>query len=804
MSTPSAGSGVQPHTSIVSRNSGMFQVTIDAGNAASGMINFSMTALARLSQGGIETSTFGWAVIAGEYISWSLRGSMRFYDALSNSAVQSGFNNILWFGFGHKSPIQILAATDSGSRFAAICACLAEVYSTHMAAQIMQAFSKIILEKIQHPRPPLPSLLHMHLLVEKCAGIFSATNFPLWAERLMSFDGERVIGQHAWPRAVGKARFSRGISKPEDIAQALDGLVQLSKGALRHLTLVGVADAGLIAAIGDWLFDLKVVIYSEVQNEDGLRYCNMKDNSESQLTVIYTRRDAGTSLTQCGKSVHLQDATLLFKSHAQSKPNQDRVVGGRVHWREALEGTFGEEFRGLLKMFVLFGTAIGSAARIFSALVNADEDIPEKWLRHNTIYFSESFGRDFVDFARNRFLELAAKNIRVEMEKAVRIHTYKEALTAFESSMSGLANSCGCKVCSPATNPPAETQLKNPRDKFAARLPAQRYCMVAITATVIRLTRALSGISCIDGLHPTRAGLEYIYEITQTRISRLSRQDRKSILPMVCAIIEGAAPDLKWTEVSLLRFAHHVFGGQTFHDENDEPGSSATVFQGICCYLDILREPFQDNFTALARVNVLPGQIQFEGRLFSKLGERSTSLFDPTSFLQARPKCCVPDRVVQTIEQCFGGDLKLILTETISKDRSASLEVDYEVTGKTGECRRFGPARAVRSICRSSGLVMCRNDGCGSSQAIAQDLAVQLAQATSTIPACKVVINNSTVTIFDNDHVVLLFAAFGCWEPLIQRGECIACCVRTGCRNGWAEFAVVRTRSPSRTVSYQF
>ena len=137
------------------------------------------------------------------------------------------------------------------------------------------------------------------------------------------------------------------------------------------------------------------------------------------------------------------------------------------------------------------------------------------------------------------------------MEKAVRIHTYKEALTEFESSMSGLAKSCGCKVCSPATNPPAETQLKNPRDKFAARPPAQRYCMVAITATVIRLIRALSGISCIDGLHPTRAGLEYIYEITQTRISRLSRQDRKSILPMICAIIEGAAPDLKWTEVSL-------------------------------------------------------------------------------------------------------------------------------------------------------------------------------------------------------------------------------------------------------------
>ncbi|KAF2188438.1 hypothetical protein K469DRAFT_685134 [Zopfia rhizophila CBS 207.26] len=754
MSTLSTSSGVQPHTSDISRASGVFQVTIDAGNASSGMINFSMAALARLSQGGIEPSTFGWAVIAGEYINWSLRGSTRFYDALSNSAVQSGFNNILWFGFGHKSPIQILAATDSSSRFAAICACLAEVYSTHMAAQIMQAFSKTVWEKLQPPKPPLPSLLHMHLLVEKCAGIFSTTSFPLWAERLMSFDGERVIGQHAWPKGLGRARYSRGVSKPEDIARALDAVVQLSKGALRHLTLVGVADAGLLAAIGDWLFDLKVAIYSEVENEGGLRYCNMEDDSESQLTVVYTRRDAGTSLTQWGKSLHLQDATLLFKSHAQSKPNQDRVVGGRVPWREAFEGTFGEEFGGLLKMFLLFGTAIGSAARVFSALVNADEDVPEEWLRRNTIYFPDSFGRNFVDFTRNRFPELAAKSLRAEMEKAVQIHTYKEALAAFEGSMSGLAKSCGCKVCSTAPG------------------SAPRYCMVAITATVIRLARTLSGISSIDGLHPTRAGLEYIYETTQTRISRLSRQDGKTIRPMICAITEGAIPDLKWTEVSLLRFAHHVFGGQTFHDVNDEPGSSATVFQGVCCYLDILREPLQDDHTALARVNVLPGHIQFEGRLFSKLGEQSTSLYDPTSFVQPRPKkCCVPDRVVQAIEQCFGGHLELILTETISKDRSASLEVDYEVRGKAGKSRRFGPARAVQSICRSSGLVKCRNDGCQSSQAIAQDLAVQFAKASSMIPICNAVINNSIITIFDGDHVVLLLAAFGCWEPLIQRAN---------------------------------
>jgi hypothetical protein len=229
-----------------------------------------------------------------------------------------------------------------------------------MAAQIMLAFSRIIQENIPHPSPPLTSLLQMHLLVEKCAGIFSSTTFSLRAEKLMSFDGEKVIGQHAWPRAVGKTRYSRGVSKPEDVAQALYGLVQLSKRELRNLTLVGVADAGLIAAIGDWLFDFNIAIFaSDDENGNGLRFRNTNEEIEPQLTVIYSRRDAGTSLAQHERTVHLPDATLLFKSHAQRRPNQDRVLGGRVHWREALGGTFGEDFKTLLRMPALFGTAMG-------------------------------------------------------------------------------------------------------------------------------------------------------------------------------------------------------------------------------------------------------------------------------------------------------------------------------------------------------------------------------------------------------------------------------------------------------------
>src|SRR5262245_22071084 len=88
------------------------QVTIDGGAAASGMMNFSVNVLARLSQAGIDTFTFGVTIVVGNHIAWSPVGSERFYSALSKAPVHKAFNNILWFGFGHKSPMQILGETE--------------------------------------------------------------------------------------------------------------------------------------------------------------------------------------------------------------------------------------------------------------------------------------------------------------------------------------------------------------------------------------------------------------------------------------------------------------------------------------------------------------------------------------------------------------------------------------------------------------------------------------------------------------------------------------------------------------------
>ncbi|GAB1215424.1 hypothetical protein ATERTT37_004611 [Aspergillus terreus] len=181
--------------------------------------------------------------------------------------------------------------------FTALSACLSEVYSTSMAGQIMLAFSRKVFENVPDEQQiKLPSQMQMTLLVEKCAGILSATSFPLWAEQYMAFDHESIVGQHAWRHGSNKTRRTRGVASATDIAKALYAIMGLRSGSTRHLTLVGVADAALIAAIANWLLDLKVILYtSDRQQEDDVWFRNFSDDEEPHLTVIYSRNPRPTS-----------------------------------------------------------------------------------------------------------------------------------------------------------------------------------------------------------------------------------------------------------------------------------------------------------------------------------------------------------------------------------------------------------------------------------------------------------------------------------------------------------------------------
>jgi hypothetical protein len=202
--------------------------------------------------------------------------------------------------------------------------------------------------------------------------------------------------------------------------------------------------------------------------------------------------------------------------------------------------------------------------------------------------------------------------------------------------------------------------------------------LVSLTVTIIRLVRGLSGINPTEGLCPTRKGLEYIDRLQQIRVARVAGSLGAQDASLANIIVEHGIRDLIWTEATPLRFAEYIFRGSQFAGEDEEPGVSASSRDGICFYLDILRNPLAEDPTALCWVNVIPGHIQFEGRLYNRVSEKTTDLYDKGA-LQKRPADCVPSKVFRILERCAGGDVMLNVTDRTGSDRQPTLEVFFEV-----------------------------------------------------------------------------------------------------------------------------
>ncbi|KAJ5713685.1 uncharacterized protein N7483_010866 [Penicillium malachiteum] len=385
--------------------SGPVQLQVEITGIANSIFRLGIDTLMRVFDARIDAGTFCIASKVCEAIECTEKGLKRSNDAVTNAPVLESFQKLIWFGFGIKSPIQILRATDDGSRFAALSAChLAEAYSRDAPGRIMHSFLRKLVSDLRSDIP-MPSPKQVSIMVSKCDGVFALGEFPVKAEKMMSFDGEAIVGQHTWPHDKSTTRITRGIASPEDVAGALHKIVKLKRGEYSHLTFIGVADAALVAAIGRWLMELKVVLYSsERDDEDNYFYRNYT-NDEPQLTVIHSRGHGNGTLVNTETTMRIPDTTTFFRTHSESNPDNNNAIGGRLEWKNALTKIFRGKFTSLHHMPQDFGKALGSAARIFQAFAEADPAIKDPALfRECQYYFPAGYGEDYFILLRARSL----------------------------------------------------------------------------------------------------------------------------------------------------------------------------------------------------------------------------------------------------------------------------------------------------------------------------------------------------------------------------------------------------------------
>jgi hypothetical protein len=768
--------------------------------------------LQRLSSAGIDGGTVIAAEYLGRTIEWNTEGRIQFHDALSSVKYIGAFNSrTLYFGFGINHITNILYHTDEGARVMAMCACLTECYEERYAASVMLEWTKILAGGESN----IPSYQQWLGVIGACAGILARSSFATLVEDFMGLDdydhvaggvGSRPTksGKHNGP---GKRIPSRGITKPEAMAHALIGICKTAAGDIEKMTISGGADAAFVAAIANSFLGLGVLFKSSVTAIDlpGGNFC---DEAQLPRVVVLLNQmcDFGAGeeknkQLQLFEKVHrLDDATVFIReTFGQSST---AMVAGRVKWDKALSISFRQDFRDLLKTHTgenqKFAKAIGYAARIFQGVVQADEDAPEQWLRYCRLYFPESWGQGYVFFAQERFPEL--KCLHGVMAEAAEEPSFQVAMDGYIGALGALAERCGCRTC-------------GSRDNVKDRQRA--FCLVALTESIIRTIRYLAGVETDQDLCLHRGGLELMYREHVIRMRNLEMGRRAwsehwGKRQPANRIVEHVYPDDG--EPVLMAMAEVLYSGGRYQNNNQNLTGgrnalrprlvegqhiSAIKSQGLCYFLGILKDPRQD-LSSLARVHIIQGTIEWNNRQFDYVCDGpSHKARDPSRFKSSPPKIFIPQSLLSDLNNAISRQLRLFVQDQTSVVSTNGLQVEYGIVSETlgRASRTIGPAKAIESVGRFSGLVRCSQKlrTCSGSD----ELDELVKNATTELKARQaysvVDFHGSKIYITRAELPIALLTASGAYESIVQRGDCLACCIRAGSSKGWENFAVVQT-----------
>ena len=206
------------------------------------VVHASVNLLRRYSAANIDTYT----ILAGQHVAGSFQfgqqGRQRFVKAITILPTMQSMGNVFHFGFGIDSIIRSPATTEEGGCLVVLCAAAAKCYQEEHAASI-------IWELVRCHRAPdafMPSTIQWKALVAACAGSLSLSNFPKIAEHFMSLHDA--------------GRTARGLSSPDTMAHALLGIGKVSLGQSEAIRISGPSDLGWLAAIAEWMLDLRISI----------------------------------------------------------------------------------------------------------------------------------------------------------------------------------------------------------------------------------------------------------------------------------------------------------------------------------------------------------------------------------------------------------------------------------------------------------------------------------------------------------------------------------------------------------------
>ncbi|KAL8878009.1 MAG: hypothetical protein Q9198_004093, partial [Flavoplaca austrocitrina] len=684
-------------------------------------------------------------------------GRKRMDQAMQSLRGVPSLGRVLWFGFGVQSFVKMMGETQLGLNTVALCSCLTEVHSEELTARVLAELWKLD----DYPEEYEPSHSQFLALVKACSGVvtFSAFNSNL----------DSMTGHGRWSFRPDSDCLKA--SDAIDIASALYGLFQITRGKVERITLLGRNECAFIAAFASWLFDLKIYVEDDAGS---VIFASQETlcKADAQVAITYTTKEQLTALQQ-STTYLLPDGTDLISS--DSYLSESRWIL-RVPWDGCLLRTFGSTFRKLSGYAYTLGSFLGGTARIYAALARGEPNVGY-FSRERFMGFSQlSYGQGFVYSVTSTFKELErVTSLESAMERALD-STFDSAYREVEQAAQGLRNSCHCNSCSGRPSPGEDSTWGD--------------CLFALALTIRKL---VTDLSCTDrdGVLPVAVhGLEQHYGKNHDSYKIWISTPERTLVGMAV----GLASETDSTNIdvpnseSILRDVRPLFDGSQGEQPNDMfVGIVAKASSGICCYHECLRG-VSSVAGAMRTIHVIPGHIERGMAQYDVVKDQAFDVRTPSiteSLTLAKAETAIPKHEPVRLGK---SEIKALATE--SSDYRHLLFA-YKVLLPNGFIAQIQPGLFSRNVLARTGMLTCyRSTKCKQ----------KLAIPCSTVKKGWMV-PCSTRGLYYNSNLALCLWSYSediarcvafdlqsnerleARNTFLRRDECLPCCTESVLRN---------------------
>ncbi|KAJ6258953.1 hypothetical protein Dda_5848 [Drechslerella dactyloides] len=236
-------------------------------------MQISVDGFSRMSAAGVDGLTLSVGQGLLGVFKLSELGERRVQTAVEKLTKRRAFHKGLVFGFGSRHLVRSVTKTAEGLSCVALCASMGEFYGRDTCASILRE----LLNLAFHPPPHLsPSLRQWALMIEAFQGTLAVSDFGALCGKM--YQAYRSCGMD---ERVSISRPQRGLLMPpagstKQIAQALVGLMKLTEGTMRAMTLTGGPDCVWFAVVAEWLFGLNVLMKNDRTGQEREGKCLQK------------------------------------------------------------------------------------------------------------------------------------------------------------------------------------------------------------------------------------------------------------------------------------------------------------------------------------------------------------------------------------------------------------------------------------------------------------------------------------------------------------------------------------------------